>query len=217
MNRNINTILFDLDGTLVNTNDLIIASFTDTLNRFYPNKYNREQILQFIGPPLVESFNSVDPQRAAELVAHYREHNYRHHDLLVKEYEGVFETVESLKQQGYKLGIVSTKIREGIYRGLKAGRIDPFFDVIVGLDDVTAAKPDPEPIHKALHLLGSTPAEAMMVGDNHHDIEAGKNAGVLTAGVAWTVKGREYLNTFNPDYMLENMRDLLDILQVKAG
>lgn len=214
MNTSITTVLFDLDGTLINTNDLIIASFTHTLNHYFPSKYSREDILQFMGPTLEESFHIVDPNQVEEMVAHYREHNMKHHDSLVTEFEGVFETITALKAAGYKIGIVTTKIRDAVLRGLKVGRLESFFEVVITLDDVQHAKPDPEPIHLALEKLHSKPEETIMVGDNHHDILAGKNAGTQTAGVAWTIKGKEYLNTFGPDYMLDNMRDLLQILKV---
>ena len=99
--------------------------------------------------------------------------------------------------------------------GIEFGRLTSFFDVVVTIDDVQNAKPHPEPLLLALEQLHSTPEETLMVGDNHHDIEGGKNAGTKTAGVAWTVKGRDFLAKFNPDYMLETMSDLLPILGLK--
>ncbi|WP_409290333.1 pyrophosphatase PpaX [Peribacillus sp. SCS-37] len=209
----INTLLFDLDGTLINTNDLIIASFINTLNIYFPEKYKEEDVLQFMGPPLYESFSQLDELRADEMVAKYREHNLANHDILVKEFEGVYETVETLHKEGYKMAIVSTKMHDTVLRGLKVTRLDRFFDIVIGLDDVERAKPDPEPLMKALEILGSKPEEALMVGDNHHDILGGKNAGTRTAGVAWTAKGRDHLDQFEPDYMLEHMSDLLSILE----
>ena len=92
--------------------------------------------------------------------------------------------------------------------------MDQFFDVIITLDEVERAKPDPEPLEKALAALGSTPSEAMMIGDNHHDILGGQNAGTYTCGVSWSLKGRAYLEEYHPDYMLDHMSDLLDILGV---
>lgn len=215
MKRTINTVLFDLDGTLINTIDLILASFTETLNHYYPGQYKREDMLKFIGPPLVDSFRAIDESRVDEMVAYYREYNMAHHDALVKEYEGVLETVQALQAAGYKLGIVTTKLRVSVLKGLLIGKLDSFFDVVVTLDDVSNAKPDPEPIHLALQQLQSKPEEAIMVGDSSHDILAGQNAGTLTAGVAWTIQGKEKLASYKPDYMLDNMRDLLHILKVE--
>ena len=213
MNKKITTLLFDLDGTLIDTNELIIASFLHTLEHYYPNQYTREDVFEFIGPSLVETFSKLDIERAEEMIEHYREHNHLHHDLLVQEYEGVYETIRTLKERGYKVGIVTTKMRKAVERGLIKGRLDSFFDVVVTFDDVKKTKPDPEPIELALELIGSSADETIMVGDNSHDILAGKQAGTKTAGVAWTLKGRDYLEQYGPDYMLENMRDLLSIVE----
>jgi len=212
---NINTILFDLDGTLINTNELIIQSFLHTLEKYYPNKYTREDVLPFIGPPLYDTFAAMDKERVQEMIDTYRAFNHAQHDVLVKEYDRVYETVKALHEQGFKLGIVTTKIRSTVLMGVKLAKLDRFFDCIVTLDDVERAKPDPEPIFKALKQLESAPQETIMVGDNYHDILAGKNAGTKTAGVAWTIKGREYLEQYHPDYMLDKMSDLLAVVGVR--
>ncbi|MFC0273307.1 pyrophosphatase PpaX [Metabacillus herbersteinensis] len=211
----INTILFDLDGTLIDTNDLIIESFLHTLNSYYPNKYQREDVLAFIGPPLHDTFHSVDENRIEEMIVAYRKFNHENHDLLVKQYDTVFETVKTLREQGFKLGIVTTKIRDTVNMGLKLTKLDQFFDVVVTLDDVENAKPHPEPVLKALDQLGSLPAEAIMVGDNHHDIESGRNAGTTTVAVSWSVKGRAYLESYKPDYIVDKMSELLKIVGVE--
>lgn len=212
----INTILFDLDGTLINTNDLILASFEHTLEQFYPGQYSKQDIVSFIGEPLEETFQKVDDARVEELITAYRAHNHEHHDLLVKEYDGVFETIQSLHEQGYKLGIVTTKIRFTAEKGLKLTNLDRYFDCVVTIDDVQKAKPDAEPIYKALQTLGTSPESTMMVGDSQYDIMAGKNAGTKTAGVGWTIKGKDFLASYEPDVMLEKMPDLLDALGVKV-
>ncbi|MGM0855078.1 MAG: pyrophosphatase PpaX [Bacillota bacterium] len=210
----ITTILFDLDGTLINTNELIISSFLHTLNHYYPGHYEEKDVHPFMGPPLEESFGGLDPDRMEEMCAHYRAFNHEHHDTLVTEFEGVYETVQALYENGYKLAIVSTKVRDVVLKGLDLMNLRSFFEVIITLDEVENAKPHPEPIEKALVALGSSPEEAIMIGDNHHDILAGKNAGVLSAGVAWSAKGREHLAHYEPDFMLDNMKDLLPIVGV---
>ncbi|MCM2536077.1 pyrophosphatase PpaX [Neobacillus pocheonensis] len=212
MTKKITTILFDLDGTLIDTNDLIITTYLHTLEKYYPSKYSREDVLPFMGPTLQEAFSTIDPDRVEEMILEYRTFNIANHDALVKEFAGVLETVELLKEKGYKLGIVTTKIHDTVLKGLRLTKLDRFFEVVVALDHVTKAKPDPEPIFKALEQLDATPEEAIMVGDNYHDILAGKNAGTKTAGCAWSIKGREYLAKYEPDYILENMADLLTIL-----
>ena len=208
----IDTLLFDLDGTLIDTNELIISSFMHTLEHYFPGQYKKEDVPQFMGPPLMESFNKLDPERAEEMAQCYRDYNHMRHDELVTEFEGVYDTIKTLHQKGYKLAIVTTKKRYTVEMGLRLTKLDQFFDVVVTLDDVTHAKPNPEPLLKALEQLGSKPENAIMVGDNNHDIQGGKNTGTLTAGVAWAFKGREYIEGLQPDYILENMSDLLDIV-----
>lgn len=214
MSTQINTVLFDLDGTLLDTNELIISSFLHTLGHYYPDRYKREDVIPFLGPTLTETFGAINPEKVDEMVTTYREFNISNHDLLVKEFEGVYETVRTLKDSGVKMAIVSTKVLNVIEKGLKLAKLDPFFDVVIALDHVKKAKPDPEPIQKALELLNSKPEEAIMVGDNFHDILGGKNAGTKTAAVAWSMKGKDYLMDFSPDYMLEKMTDLLEIIKV---
>ncbi|MFB1051321.1 pyrophosphatase PpaX [Paraliobacillus sp. JSM ZJ581] len=208
------TILFDLDGTLIDTNELIITSFKHTLEKHTGKVYEREDILPFIGPPLLESLQQVDPEQAEAMMATYRVHNIENHKKYVAAYPTVIETIETLKRNGYQLGIVTTKIRDTAELGLKITGLYDAFDCVIGLDDVTNAKPHPEPIIKALTKLNANPEHALMVGDNYHDIEAGQNAGVKTAGVAWSIKGETTLAEYQPDYMLKEMKDLLTILEV---
>ncbi|MGG0719959.1 pyrophosphatase PpaX [Robertmurraya massiliosenegalensis] len=217
MSSNITTLLFDLDGTLIDTNELIIQSFLHTLEQYYPGAYKREDVLPFMGPTLTETFAAMNEEKVEEMTNVYRTFNLANHDSLVTEFEGVKETVAKLKEEGFKLGIVTTKRLAVVEKGLALTKLDPYFEVIVAIDHVSKAKPDPEPVLKALEQLDSTPEEAIMVGDNFHDIVGGKNAGTKTAGVAWSLKGKDFLEQYDPDYMLENMHDLLEIVGVKGN
>ena len=209
----ITTLLFDFDGTLLDTNDLIIQTFLSVLGNRYPGRFTKEDCLHFIGPSLKQTFDAIDETLSEELIQEYRTLNLELHDNLVVEYDGVAETVRLLKARGIKMAIVSTKKRDNIQRGLKWMGIEDVFDVVIGLDDVVNPKPDPEPIFLALSRLNASKDEAIMIGDNYHDIEGGQNAGVRTAGVAWTAKGEEYLASFNPTYMLQHISDLLQMVE----
>lgn len=209
----IRTILFDLDGTLIDTNELIIASFNHTFNH-YNLSYTREEINEFNGPPLKDTFINIDPERAGEMIAVYRKHNLAEHDKYVKAFPGVIETLEVLRSQHIKLGVVTTKMSKSVTMGLTLTGLDQYFETVITYDDVTNPKPHPEPVIKAMKELDADPLSTLMVGDNYHDIESGKNAGVSTAGVAWAFKGKERLLEYNPTYMLEDMRDLLEIVGI---
>lgn len=211
----ITTLLFDLDGTLIDTNELIIQSFLHTFDHFCPNRFDRDDCISFIGPPLKETFAKILPDRVDEMIAFYRQFNIKHHDQYIREFKGVYETIQRLHEENFKLGIVTSKIKDVVYLGLDAMKLTSFFPCIVAVDEVIHAKPHPESIYKALQQLDAKPYEAIMIGDNSHDILAGKNAGTKTAGVAWSLKGKDYLLQFNPDYLLEEMNDLLAIVGVE--
>ena len=212
---NIRTVLFDLDGTLIDTNELIIASFKYTFQQ-YGKSLSREQAIEFIGPPLADTFRAVaeTPEQAVEMKNMYRKHNMLNHDSYVVAFPHVKETLEQLREKRIKLGIVTTKARQTVDKGLGLTTIEPFFDTVITLDDVTHAKPHPEPVFQAMKRLDAQAGSTLMVGDNSHDIEAGHHAGVHTAGVAWSLKGRNKLQEFQPTYMLDDMRDLLTITGV---
>lgn len=208
----IKALLFDFDGTLLDTNDLILETFMHVLEEKFPGQYTKNDCLQFIGPSLYQTFSQITPNEVDEMVAKYRAWNELHHDEFVKQYDGVVETLEELHKRGIRLAIVSTKISANIMRGLNVLGVTHLFEQIIGMDHVVHVKPHPEPVLKALDLLGVEKDEVIMIGDNSHDIEGGKNAGVKTAGVAWSIKGVEFLKSYHPDYILNHMSDLLTIV-----
>ncbi|MBD8522794.1 pyrophosphatase PpaX [Lysinibacillus sp. FSL R7-0073] len=211
----VKALLFDFDGTLLNTNELIIQTFMHVLNERFPGQFSPKDCLKFIGPSLKQTFNDIAPGEEEALIAKYRAWNIEHHDELVSQYPDVVSTLEQLKAQGILLAIVSTKRNDTIDRGLSILGAAHLFDVRIGTDDVKNVKPDPEPVLLALERLGIDKDDAIMIGDNSHDIEAGHRAGVRAAGVAWAIKGEAYLQQYQPEYILHHMTDLLDI--VKEG
>lgn len=209
---NIETILFDMDGTLIDTNELIFESFKHTFTH-YGYDFTDDELKAFNGPPLVDTFKNLNADLADEMVQTYRKHNLANHDQYVKVFPDVLETIEHLYKRNIPMGVVSAKMRTGVELGLELTGLIDFFQTIVAVDDVTHAKPHPEPVIKGMEALHGNASSTLMVGDNYHDIEAGKNAGVQTAGVNWSEKGATYLQQFKPTYMLESMSDLLQLVK----
>ena len=210
-------LLFDFDGTLLDTNELIIQTFLHVLEPEFPGKFTKDDMVPFIGPSLIESFSTIDASKAEEWVRQYRLWNSEHHDELAKEFEGVKSTLQELKNKGIRLAIVSTKRYDSLIKGIRLLDIEDLVEVIISMDDVKNVKPDPEPILLALEKMHLKKEDVIMIGDNSHDILGGKNAGVKTAGVAWSLKGEDFLMQFKPDYMLHDMKDLLTIVEEHAN
>lgn len=213
----INTVLFDLDGTIIDTNELIIQSFLHTFEGITQEPVTREHIIPNMGRPLVEQMQYFSGRTEVEdLVQKYRAFNVGRHDELVTEFPGVRETIARLHAGGIKLGIVTSKVRMTSLMGLKLCGLSEFFQTIVSVDDVQKAKPDPEGIRKAMQALGSSMEHTLMVGDSHYDIEAAHNAGVQSAGVAWSMKGIEYLKSYKPTYIIDDIRELLPLVGLEG-
>lgn len=207
-------ILFDLDGTLVNTNDLIINSFTETFKHYYPQKeFTLQEIIDCIGPTLEQTAKKYYPQKIEEMVELYRHHYAIHHDELIKIYPGIKELLENLKALDLKLAIVTSKKKDMTLRAMKHTNILHYFDVIISSDEVENPKPHQEPIELALQKLNLLKNEVIMVGDNSHDIECAKNANVKSIAVGWALKGADYLRGYRPTYIIDSTDDLLDIIR----
>ena len=213
MTRQFETILFDLDGTILDTNELIIRSYLHALKGYVPADFSREHIIPHMGTPLYDQLRRFSGlEDVEELAKKYRAINLELHDEYVKTFEGVNEVVESLHKAGFKLGVVTTKIRLTTELGLKHVGIAPFMDAIVTIDDVTHAKPHAEPVLKAVELLQADKATTLMIGDSTMDIHSGVNAGVKTVGVAWSLKGEHVLKEAGADYIIHHMHDLYSIV-----
>ncbi|MFC5450913.1 pyrophosphatase PpaX [Paenibacillus aestuarii] len=209
----IRTVLFDLDGTIVDTNELIVQSFLHSLEGQTPEPLTREVIIPNMGRPLIEQMKLFTGRDEVEdVINKYRTFNVSKHDELVKEFPNVRTAMQKLHANGIKIGIVTSKIRLTTGMGLKLVGLDPYVSTIVTVEDVKEPKPSPEGILAALATLGSSKEETMMVGDSHYDIEAAKNAGVVSVGVSWSWKGRSYLEAYKPDYLIDDAMELLPIV-----
>jgi len=206
----IDTILFDLDGTLIDSNQLIIDSFKAVFDKQYPNlEVSEAEYVSFIGPTLWESFGKYekDPVKIDALVALYKRYNKNKHDGAIKPFPHAVDLLRTLKQRGYKVGVASSKMHEVVNQGLSISGLIDFVDVVVGMDDVTAHKPNPEALLKALELLDGN--KAIYIGDHPNDIIAGKNANMTTIGVSYTWH-LDKLIASNPDYLINDLMEVLN-------
>lgn len=206
------TLLFDLDGTLVDSVELILASWRHTMEAHFGEAPGDHVWLETMGQPLRSQFRAfADADNPVEaLVATYVEHNHREHDRLIRPFPRVRETLASLRAQGRTLGIVTSKAGRGTELALAACRLNPeWFDVVVTSDAPVPHKPDPAPVRLALGNLGSPPEEAAFIGDSVWDLRAGRGAGVTTVAALWGPFDQGLLAREGPDHALEDIEELL--------
>ena len=209
-NNGFTTFLFDLDGTLIDSVELILSSYRHTMRVHRGTMPTDDVWLAGLGTPLWVQFRHFtnDPAEIDAMVATYREHNHAHHDRMVRPYDGVAEAVAALARRG-PLGVVTSKLHASAERGLRLCGLERHFRVIVGADDVEHPKPDPEPVERALASLDADPARTVFVGDSPHDMAAGRAAGVATAAVLWGPFPREHLAPEHPTHWLGAPAELL--------
>lgn len=209
-------VLFDLDGTLLDTNELIFASFQYTLDRYSPGTYSREAIIPLLGEPLDDTLKRFDPEQAEAMADTYREHNIAHHDQLIKLFPYVHEVVAKLYEAGIELGIVTNKQRITAEMGLDRYDLRRFMKTVICYGDAERPKPDAAPIQLALKQMGATAEQALMVGDSRLDLIAAQRAGVDSAVVAWSLHDPALLQQYSPTHTIIDMRELLSLVGIKG-
>jgi pyrophosphatase PpaX len=210
------TVLFDLDGTLIDSVRLILDSYHHTLASHGLEARHDDFWLAGLGTPLRVQFKqwADNPARLEEMIATYREYNLTHHDGMVTAYPGVVDMVRVIRRNGFRTGLVTSKNKPGAERGLRLVGLDREMELIIGADDVVNPKPHAEPIEEALRRLGEPVATTIYVGDSVHDMESGRAAGVKTAAVLWGPFDRKHLERTAPDHWLERPGDLLQVLGI---
>jgi len=213
------TVLFDLDGTLIDSARPILDSYHHTLAAHGLPARSDEEWLRGVGTPLTAQFAEWRDDRGTleALIATYRKYNLEHHDRMVTVYPGVVAAVQALKDAGVATGLVTSKNRSGAVRGLTLAKLESLMDVLVCADEVTNPKPHPEPVETAVRLLGADPKTTVYVGDSIHDMVSGRAAGVRTAAALWGPFGRSHLEGASPDYWLETPSDLLQLVLSRPG
>ena len=199
-------VLFDLDGTLIDSIELILASMRYAFTKCGRPVPTDSQWLSGVGTPLPTMFRNYVSGEAdvAELITAYREHQLVHHDALVRCYAEVADMLDVLAGGGHPLAVVTSKSEALAERGLEHAGIRQYFQTIVGFDTTERHKPHPEPVLTALHRLRYEPYEAVFVGDSVHDVEAGNAAGVVTVAALWGPFTREQLAAAHPKRFAES-------------
>lgn len=215
--RRIDTVLFDFDGTLMDTNDVILESWQYTFEQLRGHRTDTKTLLATFGEPLKMTMYNFfggteeDVDRNVEI---YRSYQKEYFLDMIHLFPGVYEMLKDVRGAGFKTALVTSRLKPTTYQGIEKFGIEEFFDAVITADDVTKHKPDPEPILITLEKLGSRAENAVMFGDTKQDILCAKNAGVTSVLVDWSMaipKGTAS-EEYEPDFCLESPEKLIDLI-----
>ncbi|MBR5516983.1 MAG: HAD-IA family hydrolase [Firmicutes bacterium] len=211
----INTILFDFDGTVINTNDVVTDAWQYTYKHYLGHEMPVEHIEKTFGEPLMLSMEREFPGvPAIESAGIYRKRQAEMAEKLVNLFPGIVEMLEAVKEAGYKTCVVTSRTKETTLYYMNQFGITHYFDGLVSCDDTTIHKPNPEPALLGLEKVAAKAEEAVMVGDSPYDMLCANNAGVKTVLVEWRAKGNDdKLKECKVDFVIEKPMDLLEILK----
>jgi pyrophosphatase PpaX len=207
-------VLFDLDGTLIDSGPMIVASMKHAARSVLGRDIPEEVLSAAVGGPgLVAQMHALDPAKVDDLVAAYREHNEPLHDELEAFWE-VVQVLPVLREQGRRLGIVTAKRAATVRLAFdRLPGLESNFDVVITSDDTERHKPAPDPILAAVERLGASPDETAYIGDSPFDIRAAKAAGVHAVAVGWGgIHSDEVLQREEPDVFVRHAENLLAVL-----
>lgn len=201
-------VLFDLDGTLVDSLPLIRHTYFKVFEEM-AIPWGNDDVMRWIGRPLKDiGEHFAGDEKVEEFIERYQHHYHRNHDRFVSLFRGTLEMLKDLKKRKIKTGVVTSKGRPGTIRTVEFTGIGPYLDVIITAHDVEKHKPLPDPVYKALSHIGIKPDEAVYIGDSHFDLEAGKAAGVRVIGVSWGICSAGELVRYDPEGILRAWGDL---------
>lgn len=211
----INTILFDFDGTVMNTNDLILNSWQHTFRTITGAEGDPEAIKKTFGEVLMYTMGNFFPDYSVdEAIEIYRGYQKGRFSDEIYAFDGMIELMKELKEKGYKVAVVTSRLKNSTLDGLRKYGVDTILDAVVTADECKAHKPDPEPALMAMRMMDSKPEETIMVGDSKFDIGCANNAGATSVLVDWAVAiyDSEQEGTFKPDYTMDKAERLWDII-----
>lgn len=206
------TVVFDLDGTLADTLELILASYQHAFRTVLGREEDPEVIRSWIGRTLMDAFMSYSPEHAQALYDAYLPWNDSNTERLIRAYGGVRDLLADLGAAGVRLGVATSKRRASAQQAMRVLGLTEHLPVLVAMEDTATHKPDPAPILLAIARLGGTPAEAVYVGDAVVDVLAGQAAGTATVAVTWGAGRPEALAVAGPDAVATDAGVLRGIL-----
>ena len=221
----IDCVLFDLDGTLIDTTDLIFRSYQHALRAILDRSATDEELYLGYGQPLTQAFGEIlshqglaysEPEYSdvvQRLITAYRAFNIEHHDALAREFPGVRLSVAELARRGYTLGLVTSKSRSIAKRGLALIGLVDTLHASIFMEDTARHKPHPDPVLAALNrlFLHDRRAQTLFVGDSTHDLIAGRAAGVRTGAAMWGPFPAASLLALQPDHAFTRIEDVLEL------
>ena len=209
-------IIFDFDGTLADTRELIVRTMQETIKILELEARTDEECASMIGLPLKQAFMDLIPMndetgnRCAET---YRQQFYKNNAVYkVPAFPHVLDTLRFLSQKGYTLTIASSRSHRSLMEFVHDMKLEETISYVLGADDVTHAKPHPEPVLMTLQYFGCQTTEAIVVGDTHYDIEMCRNAVVPTCGVTYGNGTRQELEDAGANYLIDDFKAIVDIL-----
>ena len=207
-------VLFDFDGTLVDTMELIHQSMRHATGEVLGREMPREQLMANVGQPLPVQMEAFDPEKVIELLESYRLYNEEHHEVLIRSYPDVAASLARLQKSGLRLGVVTSKRRPSVEMALNSfPALREVTDVFVTMEDTNEHKPRPEPLLKGLEKLGNVPPEnAAYVGDAPFDVAAARAAGTRAIAVSWGAFTADALREAEPDHLAEDLDGAVDHL-----
>jgi len=206
-------VLFDLDGTVVDSGAIILASMRHATREVLGRDYSDAELMQAVGGPGLEAqMHALAPEHVDRLVTVYRAHNEPLHDEL-EACAGMEDVLVRLHEEGRRLGIVTAKRRSTVELAFARVPLGHLFETIVGGDETQRHKPDPEPLLLAARRMGADPQETAYVGDSPFDVRAAKAAGMYAVAVTWgRIHEREKLEAEEPDAIVDAAEELLALL-----
>lgn len=206
-------IIFDFDGTLVDTNYLIDKTIRATAKEVLNKEIDEETVANVWGKVLSEQMENLDPTKVEALSDFYRDYYNKHREEHTNIFEGIIQMLEGLHDFGSQMGIVTNKGTGGLNHGLEKFQIKDYFKIALSKTDVVMKKPHPEALHKIMAHFDAKPEEILFVGDSVHDIKFGNNVGVDTVLVKWTVMDIEKLKAEKPTYIVESPEEIVSIVK----